>query len=100
MLERTDGGVWMDDVKRCESVARMVAIDCMTALKLDAVNDFMTRDRIIAAISPRINSALSEVADEDIYRRAMESIAKQFIHPRITALQLAKTQLGLSDDTT
>jgi len=28
-----------------------------------------------------------------IYKRAMESMAKQFIHPRMTALELAELQL-------
>lgn len=85
----------MHDESRCESVARMVAVDCMMALGLDHVNDFRTRDKIIVAISDRINRALSEVADEDIYRRAMESMASQFVHPKMTALEMAQTQLGI-----
>jgi hypothetical protein len=95
MVVRSDVGVWMNDESRCESVARMVAVDCMMALGLDHINDFRTRDKIIVAISDRINRALSEVADEDIYRRAMESMASQFICPKMTALDMAKTQLGI-----
>ncbi len=33
--------------------------------------------------------------DLTIYKRAMESMATQFIHPKTTALELAKSQLGI-----
>jgi len=89
---RSDVGVWMADEERCESVARMVAIDAMIALGLDP-REFKTRDRVITAISDRINGTLDTVAKEDIYRRAMESMAKQFVCPRRTAKQLAESQL-------
>lgn len=95
MVVRSDVGVWMHDESRCESVSRMVAVDCMMALGLDHINDFRTRDKIITAISDRINRALDEVADDDIYRRAMESMAAQFTHPKTTALEMAQTQLGI-----
>lgn len=32
--------------------------------------------------------------DLTIYKRVMESMAKQYIHPKITALEMAKQQLG------
>ena len=35
------------------------------------------------------------VEEMEIYKRAMESMAAQFIHPRMTALQMAKMQLGI-----
>lgn len=35
------------------------------------------------------------VEELEIYKRAMESMAKQFVHPKTTALELAKTQLGI-----
>ena len=60
MTTRSSCGVWMHDESRCESVARMVAIDCMVSLGLDP-NDFRTRDKIIVAISGRINQVLDEV---------------------------------------
>lgn len=31
-----------------------------------------------------------------IYKRAMESMASQFIHPKTTALEMARQQLGLN----
>ena len=34
--------------------------------------------------------------DLTIYKRAMESMAAQFVHPKTTALQLAKQQLSIS----
>ena len=33
--------------------------------------------------------------DLTIYKRAMESMASQFIHPKTTALEMAKSQLGI-----
>lgn len=62
MLVRTDVGVWMNDESRCESVARAIAVECMMALEMDHIDDFRTRDKIIVAISGRINRALDEVS--------------------------------------
>lgn len=59
---RTEGGVWMHSIDRTESVARMVAIDAMIALKMDP-NDWRVRDEIISWISPRINATLDAVVD-------------------------------------
>ena len=87
------GRTWMASPDRCESVSRMVAIDAMIALGLDPA-DFRTRDKLILAINPRINGTLDFVANEDIFRRAMESMAKQFVCPKTTALELAQQQLG------
>ena len=33
--------------------------------------------------------------DLTIYKRAMESMASQFIHPKTTAMEMAKAQLGI-----
>ena len=33
--------------------------------------------------------------DLTIYKRAMESMASQFIHPKTTAMEMAKSQLGI-----
>ena len=89
---RSDVGVWMYNEERTESVSRMVAIDAMIALGLNP-EDFKTRDKIIVAISDRINGTLEHV-DNSIYRRAMESMAAQMVHPKMTALEMAKSQLG------
>jgi hypothetical protein len=35
------------------------------------------------------------VEELEIYKRAMESMAAQFVHPKMTALELAKSQLGI-----
>ena len=61
MVYKSDSGVWMAD-SPFESVARMIAMDCMIALKLDHVHDFRTRDNIIMAISPRLQKSLDQVA--------------------------------------
>ena len=48
---------------------------------------------------PRRNSDLTnrdllrQIEELQVYKRAMESMAKQFIHPRMTALELAELQL-------
>lgn len=94
MVTRSKEGVWMHDQERFKSVARMVAIDCMIALGLDHINDFRTRDKIIIAISDRINLALDQATDGDVFRRAFESMAAQMIHPKMTALEMAKIQLA------
>lgn len=91
---RSDVGVWMHSEERTESVARMVAIDAMVALGLNP-NDFKTRDKIIGAISDRINATLDHVNDS-IYRRAMESMASQMVHPKMTAKEMAEMQLSKS----
>ena len=63
MITKSGVGVWMDNEERCESVARMIAIDCMMALGFDHVNDFRTRDKIIEKISPRVNRTLDQVEE-------------------------------------
>ncbi len=56
----------------------------------------------------RVAEAMREVANDTIgslpleedltiYKRAMESMAAQFIHPKTTAMELAKTQLGMKE---
>jgi hypothetical protein len=35
------------------------------------------------------------VEELEIYKRAMDSMAAQFVHPKMTALELAKSQLGI-----
>jgi hypothetical protein len=53
----------------------------------------------------RVAEAMREIANDavgaleigedlTIYKRAMESMAAQFVHPKMTALELAKSQLG------
>jgi hypothetical protein len=37
------------------------------------------------------------VEELEIYKRAMESMAAQFVHPKMTALELAKSQLGIRE---
>lgn len=74
------------------SVARAIAIDAMQAMGLDPA-EWRLRDRVIVAISERVNRTLDGVADEDIYRRAMESMAAQFVCPKMTALEMAQMQL-------
>jgi hypothetical protein len=39
--------------------------------------------------------AAAEIEELKLYKRAMESMAAQFIHPKTTALELAKSQLGV-----
>jgi len=40
-----------------------------------------------------IRDMLRQIEELQIYKLAMESMAKQFIHPRMTALELAELQL-------
>ena len=61
MVIKSECGVWMHNPDRCESFARMVAIDAIRALGLDA-SDFRKRDAVITAISPRLQAALDEVS--------------------------------------
>lgn len=58
---RSDVGVWMSDADRCESVARMIAIDAMCAIGLDP-HDFKLRDKIISGIVTRVDGTLDFVA--------------------------------------
>ena len=61
MITKSDTGVWMWDERQFESVARVIAIDCMVVLGMDP-SDFRTRDKVIVAISPRVQQALNEAA--------------------------------------
>ena len=94
--ERSDTGVWLSVEDRVQiSVARQLAVDMMVSLGMDP-EDFKTRDKIIMAISPRVEGVLDHVNDS-IYRRAMESMAAQMVHPKMTAQEMATMQLGESE---
>ena len=89
---RSSVGVWMAPDGACVSVARMIAIEAMQAMGLDPT-EWRLRDKIIMAISDRVNGTMDFVANEDIFRRAMESMAAQFVCPKMTALEMARMQL-------
>jgi hypothetical protein len=89
---RSSVGVWMTKDDACVSVARMIAIDAMQAMGFDPA-EWRLRDRVIEAISERVNRTLDGVADEDVFRRAMESMAAQFVCPKMTAVEMARMQL-------
>lgn len=59
---KSDVGVWMANPDRCESVARMIAIDVMIGFGMD-LSDFRKRDQIICAISDRVNGTLDYVSN-------------------------------------
>lgn len=44
-------------------------------------------------VTVTLNDLLRQIEELQVYKRAMESMAKQFIHPRMTALELAEGQL-------
>ena len=87
---RKDGDVWMVGN---ESLARRIATMAMIASGLDAHNDFKTRDKIISAICPEIDSAIDVAIKSSIYALACESMARQFICPKMTGRELAESQL-------
>jgi hypothetical protein len=60
--ERT--GVWMMVGHRTTSAARDLAWRVMDALQMDSVNDFKTRDKIIVAISGRLEAMLDSLTAE------------------------------------
>lgn len=45
-----------------------------------------------------IDEKNEQIKELMIYKRAMESMAKQMIHPKMTALEMAKMQLGDTND--
>lgn len=59
LVSRSAEGVWMSDD---ESVSRKVAIDAMVAMGLNP-DDFWIRDRLIMAISDRIDGSLDAVCE-------------------------------------
>ena len=54
------GSVWMLDDQACISAARAVAVDAMRSIGIHE-GDWHTRDKIIMAISDRINGMLDHV---------------------------------------
>lgn len=54
--------------------------------------------RVAEAMREIANDAVGSLPLEEdltIYKRAMESMASQFIHPKTTAMEMAKAQLGI-----
>lgn len=76
MVTKSECGVWMHDEDRCESFARMVAIDAMRALGMDP-SDFRKRDAVIEGISSRLKAALDEVAEgTEMPNEKLEAVIK------------------------
>lgn len=93
---KLDDSVWMTSKDSQVSVAREIAMLAILAMDLDP-NDFRLRDKVIVAISNVVAHSLDAVANDSIYKRAMESMAAQFVHPKTTAYELAKLQLGIKE---
>lgn len=52
----------------------------------------------IAAANPQVVLALlAEIERLRLFERAMQSMAAQFVHPKVTAEQMAKEQLGIEE---
>ena len=62
------GTVWMTQNRQSISAARVIAEDVMTELGMDP-NDWRTRDRIIATVSPTLTGMLNYVADCSTHSR-------------------------------
>lgn len=93
MVTRTEQGVWMADESRCESLARRIATLALMHLKMDHT-DFRLRDGLLLALSPTIKQAMDSAAStNDVYKQAMDSMAAQMIHPKMTGLEMAEMQL-------
>jgi len=75
-----------------KSTVRNCAEAAMEKLGADST-DWRLRDAVIWAINPWIQSE-AESREDSIYKRAMESMAAQMVHPKMTALEMAKSQLG------
>jgi predicted YcjX-like family ATPase len=86
-------GVWMDDESRCISLSRRIAEEAMRAARLD-VADFRLRDAIIGAINKTVEGVMDSAVDQSIYKRAFDNMAEQMLCPKMTGLEMAKSQLG------
>jgi hypothetical protein len=62
---------------------------CPDGQVLERIPGIATELRVVAI------EAAAEIEELKLYKRAMESMAAQFIHPKTTALELAKSQLGV-----
>ena len=93
MATKSDCGVWMDDESRCISLSRRIAEEAMRAARLD-VTDFRLRDAIIGAINKTVEDAMDSAVDQSIYKRAFDNMAEQMLCPKMTGLEMAKSQLG------
>jgi|LakMenEpi03Aug12_release.lakeMendotaPanAssembly.Ray.scaffolds.fasta_scaffold1347428_2 hypothetical protein len=92
MATKSDSGVWMTDDSQIISIARSITEQVMALAKLDG-SDFRLRDLLIEEISETVNNAIDSAVDQSIYKRAMDSMAAQMIHPKMTGLEMAKMQL-------
>lgn len=71
-------------------------IETQTVDGLTSQNIIRDLRREIAELKLTLNRQNFRTAENEelqVYKRAMESMAKQFIHPRMTALELAELQL-------
>lgn len=76
-----------------ESLARSIAVDAMRAAGLNHSGDFKTRDAIISAISDKLDRVIRQAIEGSVYALACESMARQFICPKMTGRELAEQQL-------
>ena len=93
MATKSDSGVWMTDDSEIISIARSITEQVMALANLDD-SDFRLRDSIIEEISETVNNAIDSAVDQSIYKRAFDSMAEQMLCPKMTGLEMAKSQLG------
>jgi len=51
---------------------------------------------LVRQIANRVQELYAEIRDLQVYREAMESMASQMIHPKMTAKEMAEIQLSKS----
>jgi hypothetical protein len=94
-----------DHYKQCVKALQLIALLADTGSKAhkerfdpDGPNGNPTGWRVAEAMREIANDvvgALDLEEDLTIYKRAMESMAAQFVHPKMTALEMARQQLGI-----
>jgi hypothetical protein len=106
MASSAEVQVYIDSkFKQCVAALQTIALiaDTGTQEHKDALKayydmgDTPTGWRVAEAMREVANDCIGSLPLEEdltIYKRAMESMAAQFIHPRMTALEMAKTQLA------
>jgi hypothetical protein len=92
--------------KQCVSALQQIALLADTGseahrdrfgqnCKFDGVSNGWRVAEAMREVANDAIGALEIGEDLTIYKQAMESMAAQFIHPKMTALELAKQQLGI-----
>jgi RNA polymerase-interacting CarD/CdnL/TRCF family regulator len=93
MADITEVQVFIDDDYKCtlqdlRNLRDRICSEDVCSIELISGAD------LVRQIANRVQELYAEIRELQVYKEAMESMASQMIHPKMTAKEMAQIQLG------